>query len=118
VLGVETDDLDGALRRWAAVRPARDAASQLQEAGVAASQVMTFADLAEDPHLAARGAFVDVEHPILGRQRVVRAPWRFSSWGNGVRYAGPLMGADNDVVLAALDGLPDIDPGRAAEVFR
>ena len=119
VLGVGSTDLDDAIRAWTGTKTAVDAATVLQGAGVPASPVMSFAALAGDPHLAARETFVDVVHPVLGRQRVMRAPWLFSSWGNGVRASGPLMGADNEAVLAGVDGLAPIDPERApVEVFR
>jgi len=116
VLGVDSTEPDDAVPGWTCTKTAVAAAAELQAAGVPASPVMTFAALAGDPHLAARGTFVDVAHPVLGQQRVMRAPWLFSSWGNGVRGPGPVMGADNDAVIAG--GLVTLDPDRAAEVFR
>ena len=110
--------LDEAIAAWTAVRAARDAAASLLVAGVPASPVMTNAALASDPHLAARGVFVDVEHPEIGVQRVMRAPWRFSEWDCTIHRAGPLLGADTEAVVGALDGLPSLSPERAAEVFR
>ncbi len=118
LLGGDLRDLEDALSAWTLTMPAAAAAAELNGAGVPASPVMTFADVAADAHLAAREAFVDVVHPVLGHQRVMRAPWVFSSWGNGVPRAAPMMGADNDAVLAGVDGLGPIDPERAAEVFR
>ena len=92
VLGRAAEASDEAVRAWTATRTARAAAAALSAAGVPASPVMTFADLAADAHLAARGLFVDVEHPVLGTQRVMRAPWRFSDWQCVVHRAGPLLG--------------------------
>jgi crotonobetainyl-CoA:carnitine CoA-transferase CaiB-like acyl-CoA transferase len=79
---------------------------------------MTNAALANDPHLAAREVFVEVEHPEIGAQRVMRAPWRFSQWDCRIHRAGPLLGADTEAVVGELDGLPPLTPERAAEVFR
>ncbi|MCM3884208.1 CoA transferase [Frankia sp. R82] len=99
------DQIDDAIRAWTGPRTAAEAAAILQAAGVPAEPVLSFADLAADPHLAARQAFVDVEHPVLGRQRVLRPPWRFSAGGRGgsgggpVR-PGPVLGADTDAILA------------------
>jgi crotonobetainyl-CoA:carnitine CoA-transferase CaiB-like acyl-CoA transferase len=103
---------------WTSTRAAPDAAAALQDAGVPAAPVMTFAALADDPHLAAREVFVEIDHPELGRQRVMRAPWRFSSARCGPRRPGPLLGADNDAVLAELDEVPEMTAERRAEVFR
>ena len=63
-----------------------------------AMAVMTNEALATDPHLAARGVFVDIEHPEIGRARVMRAPWPFSDL-DCVVAPGPLIGQDNDHVL-------------------
>jgi crotonobetainyl-CoA:carnitine CoA-transferase CaiB-like acyl-CoA transferase len=62
--------------------------------------------------------FVEVEHPTLGKQRVMRAPWRFSDWKCSDLRPGPLMGADNADVLQGLDGIPPVGPERQSEVFR
>jgi benzylsuccinate CoA-transferase BbsF subunit len=110
--------IDSEIAAWTASRTAQDAAAVLIAAGVPASPVMTNATLASDPHLAACEVFVDVEHPVIGTQRVMRAPWRFSEWPCAIRRAGPLLGADTEEVIGALDGLPPLTPERAAEVFR
>jgi crotonobetainyl-CoA:carnitine CoA-transferase CaiB-like acyl-CoA transferase len=109
--------LSDGITAWTKARPAREAVAVLQAAGVPSAPVMTFRDLAEDPHLADRGVFIDVEHPELGRQRVMRAPWVFSTGVSAAPRPGPLMGADNEAVLARLDGIPEFGE-RAAEVFR
>jgi crotonobetainyl-CoA:carnitine CoA-transferase CaiB-like acyl-CoA transferase len=112
------DTLDEAIAAWTKARAARDAAASLVGAGVPASPVMTNAALAVDPHLAYREVFVDVAHPEIGVQRVMRAPWRFSEWDCRIHHAGPLLGAHTEAVVGALDGLPPLSPERAAEVFR
>jgi benzylsuccinate CoA-transferase BbsF subunit len=112
------DVLDAAIARWAAPRVAREAATALVAAGVPASPVMTNAAFATDPHVVAREVFVDIEHPEIGVQRVMRAPWRFSEWACRIHHAGPLLGADTEAVVGALDGLPFLSPERATEVFR
>jgi crotonobetainyl-CoA:carnitine CoA-transferase CaiB-like acyl-CoA transferase len=94
-----TDRVDAAIAEWTMSAGADDAARVLLEAGVPATPVMSFSDLAADGHLAARRAFVDVEHPLLGVQRVMRAPWILSDGPLDVRRAGPLMGADTETIL-------------------
>ena len=101
-------DIDAAIAAWTRVRPAREAFETLQAAGVPAMAVMTNEALAADPHLAARRIFVDVEHPEIGRTRVLRAPWLFSDLDCAITRHGPLMGQDNTYVLEHLLGLsPD-----------
>jgi benzylsuccinate CoA-transferase BbsF subunit len=100
---VDGESGDDALRAWTASRRAPDAAATLHAAGVPASPVLSFAAVAADPHLAARQVFLEVEHPTLGRQRVMRAPWRFSHWDCAVYRPGPLLGAHNDELLGGVD---------------
>lgn len=57
-----------------------------------------------DPHVAARGVFVDIDHPEIGRTRVMRQPWLLSGLDVALRH-GPLMGQDNDDVLEGVLGL-------------
>jgi crotonobetainyl-CoA:carnitine CoA-transferase CaiB-like acyl-CoA transferase len=79
--------------------------------------VMTNETLATDPHLTAREVFVDIEHPELGRTRVMRQPWLFSDLDVEVRH-GPLMGQDNDYVLDTILGLSTEERAAIQEVLR
>jgi benzylsuccinate CoA-transferase BbsF subunit len=98
-----------AVARWAAY---------LQCHGVAAAPVMTFEAIAGDPHLEARQTLVEVHHPALGRQRVMRAPWRLEGYEPGTVRAGPCLGADNDILLAGCRAATSVPPERREEVFR
>jgi len=99
------DTIDAAVARWVSERPVLDAFLTLQEHGVPASPSFSTEQLAKDPHLAARHAFVDVDHPVIGTQRVMRAPWIMSRTTCSIERHGPLLGQDNDYVLTELLGL-------------
>jgi crotonobetainyl-CoA:carnitine CoA-transferase CaiB-like acyl-CoA transferase len=115
---VENESVYEAISRWSKDQPRREAAAILQTLGVAASPVMSFADIADDDHVAEREVFVEVEHPELGSQRVMRAPWRLSeAVGTAIRPA-PLLGADNEEVLAASSRAIVLEGERRGEVFR
>jgi crotonobetainyl-CoA:carnitine CoA-transferase CaiB-like acyl-CoA transferase len=60
--------------------------------------VPTIADLLDDPHLAERGFFVEVEHPTAGTLRYPGPPWRMSEseWQTG---RAPLLGEHNAEIL-------------------
>jgi crotonobetainyl-CoA:carnitine CoA-transferase CaiB-like acyl-CoA transferase len=107
-----------AISRWTEGQCRRQVAAVLQRQGVPASPVLSFADLAEDRHAAERQVFTEVAHPELGRQRVMRAPWRFSEALGPVSRAAPLLGADNDEVLAASLQARAVPVERRREVFR
>jgi len=56
-------------------------------------------DLAEDPHLNARGFFTRLPHPEVGVQTHTGIPWRLHTGPNGVRKPAPLLGEDTDAVM-------------------
>lgn len=75
---------------------------ELQASGVAAFPSMNSKDLAEDPHLAARGFFAELDHAEVGARVHAGIPWRLANSPNGVRSPAPLLGADTDSVLREL----------------
>ena len=104
-------------RHGPGTRPSHEAFEALQARGVPAMAVMTNESLATDPHLAARGVLTDIEHPELGRTRVMRQPWLFSDLDVELRH-GPLMGQDNDYVLDTILGLSASERAELGEVLR
>jgi benzylsuccinate CoA-transferase BbsF subunit len=109
--------VDQAISRWTSDRTASAAFTELQSAGVAAAPVMTNEALSSDPHLAARGVFVEVDHPEIGTTKVMRAPWIFSDYPCEIRRHGPLLGQDNRYVLEELLGMPPDWPAKLADVL-
>ena len=68
--------------------------------------------------MAERQVFALVEHPDLGLQWVMGAPWRLSEPLGPVMRPAPRLGADNDEVLAVAAQAPAVTAERRAEVFR
>jgi crotonobetainyl-CoA:carnitine CoA-transferase CaiB-like acyl-CoA transferase len=91
--------IDAALAAWCVVRPAAEAASALQRAGVPAAAIADSVDLVASPHLQSRG-FWDAH----GAGVLPGLPWQ-ASFG---RVSGPApgLGADTDAVLRDVLGLP------------
>jgi crotonobetainyl-CoA:carnitine CoA-transferase CaiB-like acyl-CoA transferase len=98
------DALEELVTGWTATREAHAAAEHLQAAGVPAFVAATNRDLAEDPHLAARGFPVQLEHPTVGALMHLGVPWRMSASDSRVRRAAPLLGQDTDQVLREVCG--------------
>src|SRR5438067_1982463 len=88
----------------------------LQAAGIAAFTAATNRDIAEDPHLRARGFFVELPHPEVGTRQHIGIPWRMSASDCRVRRPAPCLGADTDAVLREVCGYTaaEIDTLRAA----
>jgi crotonobetainyl-CoA:carnitine CoA-transferase CaiB-like acyl-CoA transferase len=98
------DELEARVAEWIGARSVEDATAELQRAGIAAFASATNRDLATDPHLEARGFFVDLPHPEVGVKRHLGVPWRMSESDSRVRSAAPCLGADTDRVLADVCG--------------
>ena len=96
--------LDRILTEWTSQRDRWQVTELLQKAGVAAFPTMSNQDLAEDPHLMARGFPVELEHPVVGRRRHAGVPWHMSPSECKVRKPAPLLGADTEDILEKLLG--------------
>ena len=98
-------EIDARLAEWAAPREAGEAERLLTAAGVPAAKVASSLDLADSPHLAARG-FWDTE-------RLPGLPWR-ASFG---RLTGPApeMGADTEAVLVEVLGMSSAEVAALGE---
>src|SRR5439155_246221 len=96
--------LDRRVAEWTRARSAGEAAAALQAAGVSAMPVENGDDHRADPHLAARGAIVTVEHPEIGPERHSGNPLRLSltplDIDGTVRY--DMETTDEENLLAAL----------------
>ena len=99
------DDLERRVAEWTKDRVAEEVADVLQAAGVSAMPVQSPDDHRADPHLAARGAIVTVEHPEIGPERHVANPLGMTR--TAVRHAGaaPLLGEHSEEVLRGLLGI-------------
>lgn len=116
-LGFDAGALDGAApavvrERIAAAtvdRDAEDLARDLMAVGVAASRVNSLLQLLADPGLVARGYWQDLEHPVLGVQRLSRLPWKVAGGDPVVRGRAPLLDEDTDDVLGSWLGVPEAE---------
>jgi len=99
------DDIDAAIERWTRARNADVAMSDLQAAGVAAGVVRSPFDLAEDPHLKARGFWRMVDRAFCGPNIQSSLPFREEAVPYPVRHAAPTLGEFNDAVLGGILGL-------------
>jgi crotonobetainyl-CoA:carnitine CoA-transferase CaiB-like acyl-CoA transferase len=93
---------DSVIGGWAAARPAADVLSDLDSVGVPAGPIHTPADIAADPHFAARGMLEAHRIEVGGAVREVRFPGivpRLERAPGRTRWLGPDLGADNTDVL-------------------
>ena len=107
--------LDGLIGEWTAERSPQTVMETLQAVGVAAMPVYDGADLVRDAHVLERGIIEEVEHPAMGKKKVLGPPWRFSKTPAEIRRPGPLLGQHNDYVLGELLGMSRQDIERLTE---
>jgi formyl-CoA transferase len=97
------DDMVGA---WTITRTKDEILQRLNEAHIPCAPVKTAREVAYDPHLEARGFWVDVDHPRRGKTRVPISAIRLHTGGKSeIRRPAPTLGQDTDVVLGELLGL-------------
>ena len=84
-----------------------------KEYGLGSFPVLKIAEVVENEHVKARGAFVEVDHAKAGKLKLLR-PWiRFSEHPTGITHAGPAVGEHNAVVYGDLLGF---DEAKLAEL--
>ena len=104
---MDYDELDEVVSAWTRERPHREAAAELQAAGVSAMPVLTVPELMADPHLAERGFFEEVAHREAGIWKMDGPAWRFDRSPAHVRLPAPCFAEHNDYVLRELLGLSE-----------
>ena len=95
-------ELDRLVADWIAERPSEEVIAAFEKAHAACAPVYDMADLATDPHVAAREAIVDVDGTPM--QGLIA---KLSQTPGHIRWAGRPLGADQDEVLAELDAPDD-----------
>ncbi len=109
------DEIDAAIAAWTAARDPHETMRALQGAGVEAGAVQSQADLLEDPQLAHRGHWQEVEHVHLGAVPAERAGFRLSESPGGFERPGPNLGEHTRDVLGGILGLDDAEIERLAD---
>ena len=98
------EELKGEIEAWTSQRDKYEAMRQLAEGGVPASAVLDTADLYTNPHLQQRGFVHEVEHPDVGRVKLLGWPARMSASEVPIK-AAPRLGEHSREVVAADLGL-------------
>ena len=109
VLGRKADEdrIEQHVADWTRERDRQEVVDRLCASGLRAAVVNSMADLFADPQLRARGAWLEVNHPVLGRVHVAAPPYWLCDTPPAAQRAAPLLGADTAAVLAEVLGLDD-----------
>ncbi len=104
-----TAELDRLVEEWTIEHTPQEVMALLQKEGVAAGVVQNASDLANDPQLKARGFFVELDHPELGKTISDAVPIKMSDTPAKYSRAAPILGQDNDYVYGELLGMSEDD---------
>ncbi|RCW63201.1 CaiB/BaiF CoA transferase family protein [Pseudorhodoferax soli] len=99
-------ELDAMIESWFLERDFDDLARQLEEQAVPFSRVYSAADVADDPHVLARKALMELVDPVLGAIPVPAPVPRFPGRHFEVPQVGPDTGQHNNEVYGRL-GISD-----------
>jgi crotonobetainyl-CoA:carnitine CoA-transferase CaiB-like acyl-CoA transferase len=93
--------------------------AKLKAAGVPCGRINSVAEALDDPQTAARDMVEAVEHPTLGRLRMLGIPFKFSDTACRVRRPPPLLGEHTNEILSGELGYDDsaIDELRRQKVI-
>ena len=101
------DEINGIVAEWVAARESKDVEEACIAHDVPVATAFSAADIAGDPHIAARGDLVAVDDPELGPLRQ-QAPFpRFAGEPPVVPAGAPRLGEHNREVWCGLVGLTD-----------
>ena len=100
------DELDRLVTEWTVNYTHYKVTEMLQRAGVAAFPSLSNQEIFSDPHFKERKLAVEVEHPTMGKQVVLGAPWKLSETPAQVTKASPVMGENDEYVFGELLGMP------------
>jgi crotonobetainyl-CoA:carnitine CoA-transferase CaiB-like acyl-CoA transferase len=98
-------EIDEIVRNWARGQTRQTIWNGLRELGYFGAPVLSLSEVMNDPHVQARGSFIERNHPSAGATKLV-APWiRLSDTPASVRADAPALGQHTDEILAELLGL-------------
>ncbi len=95
-------EIDAAIEAFCASRTRWQITEIFQANGVAALPSLSAEDLVKNPHLQARQAFNQHDHPEVGPRSMQNAPWLLSNCPNGLGQAAPLLGQHTEQVLQSV----------------
>lgn len=103
------EELDQYINQWTKDFTPQEVTERLQMVGVAAFPSFTGQDIYSNPHLAERGAFDIIDHPLTGANQELSLPWKFSATPSPTPRHAPLLGEHNNYVFGDLLGLTQIE---------
>ena len=109
------EELDRLISAWTINLSNYEVMDILQKADVAAAPCLDLTERFSDPHYAARGTHLQVEHPATGVDIIAGIPFKLSGTPGEVRRHAPLLGEHNDYVFRELLGRTESEIAQLIE---
>jgi crotonobetainyl-CoA:carnitine CoA-transferase CaiB-like acyl-CoA transferase len=111
------DELERLIEAVLKTRPTAYWVEKLDAAGVPGGPVYTYDQALADPHIQARNMVVEIDHPKMGRIKMLGLPVKSSGELAAIRTPAPWLGQHTDEMLTRL-GLPqpEIDALHAENI--
>jgi crotonobetainyl-CoA:carnitine CoA-transferase CaiB-like acyl-CoA transferase len=111
--------INGIMADWCRARTATEIEAIMVQAAVPVTRAFSIADIAADPHYAAREDIVTVDDPTIGPTRMQSVYPRFSETPGRVQRGAPKLGEHNAEIYEGLLGLTaaEIDRLRAEKII-
>ncbi|MBT6273560.1 MAG: formyl-CoA transferase, partial [Chromatiales bacterium] len=112
------DEMNGLVEAWTATHTKGEVMKILADAGVPCGACQTMEDLADDPHLRARGMIQEIEYPPYGTFTTIGCPIKLSQSSTSIT-SPPQLGEHSEQVLNELCGVAadDFEKLKAAGVI-
>lgn len=101
------DALDAAIEEWTSQFEPAEVMRTLQEAGVAAGVAARSADALADPQLEHLQAFVEVDHPVVGRKLYPGIPFKITGMTFAQSRPAPLFAEHSEEICRDVLKLPE-----------
>ncbi len=93
----------------------KEVGAMMDRERVANSPILNIAEVVADPHLNARGYFVEVQHPIIGKARIPGIPFKLSETPGSVDRPSPLVGEHNETIFGKYLGMSTEEIARLGQ---
>lgn len=101
------DEVDAIVEEWTRPQRKEEVFQRLLARGVACAPVRELDEVVDDPHLSARGAVQEIDHPEVGRVRIMQTPLRLGDDALVPLRTAPALGEHNREVFGDWLGVAD-----------
>jgi crotonobetainyl-CoA:carnitine CoA-transferase CaiB-like acyl-CoA transferase len=109
------DEIDRRISQATTNKDPQELLEQLAARSVPAGRVLDTVAIHDDPHLAARGFWVELPHPKMATWKQPRSAWHLQEASPLPRRHAPLFGEHNDEILSGLLGLSEAELSELRE---